>query len=81
MKRSNVKIWFREATTLAASFFKKHGQMGAQAPMSSFLMCIGLVAVVFLAVISLMWWWFPYHLFSYVVYNVVVVIATKSFID
>ena len=81
MSRSNAKTWFRGAKTLAAGFFKKHGQMGAQAPLSSFLMCVGLVAVVFFAAISLMWWWFPYHLFSDEVYNVVVVNAPQSFID
>lgn len=76
-----MKTWFRGAKALASGFFKKHGQMGAQAPMSSFLMCIGLVAVVFFTLISLMWWWFPYHLFSDEVYNIVVVNAPQSFID
>lgn len=81
MKRSNARSWFRGAKTLTSGFFRKHGQLGAQAPMSSFLMCIGLVAVVFLTVLSLMWWWFPYHLFGDEVYNIVVVNAPQSFID
>ena len=81
MKRSNAKTWFRGAKALASGFFKKHGQMGAQAPLSTFLMCVGLIAVVFFAVISLMWWWFPYHIFSDEVYNIVVVNAPQSFID
>ena len=81
MKRRNGTSWFRGAKTLASGFFRKHGQMGAQAPMSSFLMCVGLVAVVFFAILSYMWWWFPYHLFSDEVYNIVVVNAPQSFID
>ena len=81
MNRSNFRSWFRGAKTLASGFFRKHGQMGAQAPVSTFLICIGLVAVVFLTVISWMWWWFPYHLFSDEVYNIVVVNAPRSFID
>lgn len=81
MNGTNFRSWFRGAKTLASGFFKKHGQMGAQAPVSTFLICIGLVAVVFLALISWMWWWFPYHLFSDEVYNVVVVNAPDSFID
>lgn len=81
MKRNSARSWFRGAKTLTAGFFKKHGQSGAQASMSSFLMCTGLVAVVFFTLLSLMWWWFPYHLFSDEVYNVVVVNAPESFID
>lgn len=81
MKGTNFRSWFRGAKTLASGFFKKHGQMGAQAPASTFLICCGLVAVVFLAVISWMWWWFPYHLFGDEVYDIVVVNAPDSFID
>ena len=81
MKGTNFRSWLRGAKTLASGFFKKHGQMGAQAPASTFLICCGLVAVVFLAVISWMWWWFPYHLFGDEVYDIVVVNAPDSFID
>ena len=81
MRRSNARSWFRGAKTLASGFFRKHGQMGAQAPVSTFLICIGLVAVVFSAVISWMWWWFPYHLFGDEVYDIIVINAPESFID
>lgn len=75
------RSWFRGAKTLAASFFKKHGQMGAQAPASTFLISIGFVAALSFMVLSWFWWWFPYHLFSDEVYDVVVVNAPQSFID
>jgi len=81
MSKGNRKIWFRGARTIAASFFKKHGQMGAQAPGSTFLMSIGFVVVLSAMVLSWFWWWFPYHLFSDEVYDVVVVNAPQSFID
>ena len=81
MKNGNRKLWFRGARTIAASFFKKHGQMGAEAPGSTFLISIGFVAVLFFMVLSWFWWWFPYHLFSDEVYDVVVVNAPQSFID
>lgn len=81
MSNGNRKIWLRGARTIAASFFKKHGQMGAQAPGSTFLMSIGFVVVLSAMVLSWFWWWFPYHLFSDEVYDVVVVNAPQSFID
>ena len=81
MKNGNRKIWFRGARTIAGSFFKKHGQMGAEAPGSTFLISIGFVAVLSFMVLSWFWWWFPYHLFSDEVYDVVVVNAPQSFID
>ena len=81
MSKGNRKIWLRGARTIAASFFKKHGQMGAQAPGSTFLMSIGFIAVLSAMVLSWFWWWFPYHLFSDEVYDVVVVNAPQSFID
>jgi len=81
MSNGNRKIWFRGARAIAASFFKKHGQMGAEAPGSTFLISVGFVAVLSLMVLSWFWWWFPYHLFSDEVYDVVVVNAPQSFID
>ena len=81
MSKENGKIWFRGAKAIAASFFKKHGQMGAQAPGSTFLISIGFVAVLSAMVLSWFWWWFPYHLFSDEVYDIVVVNAPQSFID
>ena len=81
MRSSERKAWFRGAKTIAASFFKKHGQMGAQAPVSTFLISIGFVAVLSFMALSWFWWWFPYHLFSDEVYDVVVVNAPESFID
>lgn len=76
-----MQTWFRGVKTLASGFFRKHGQMGAQAPASTFLISLGFVAVVAFVAISWMWWWFPYHLFSDEVYNVVAVNAPQSFID
>ena len=81
MKGNGMRTWFRGAKTLASGFFRKHGQMGAQAPVSTFLISVGLVAVIFFAIISWMWWWFPYHLFSDEVYDIVAVNAPQSFID
>ena len=81
MSNGKRKSWIRGAKTLAASFFKKHGQMGAQAPNSTFLISVGFVAVISFTVLSWFWWWFPYHLFSDEVYDVVVVNAPQSFID
>ena len=70
----------RGIRTIIGSFFRKRGQMGAQASSASLLVSIVFVAVLFFAVISLMLWRFPYHLFSDEVYNVVVVNAPESFI-
>ena len=81
MNKGNRKIWLRGAKAIAGSFFKKHGQMGAQAPGSTFLISIGFVAVLSLMVLSWFWWWFPYHLFGDEVYDIVVVNAPQSFID
>ncbi len=81
MRSKDRHTWFRGMKTIAASFFKKHGKMGAQAPSSSFLISIGFVAVISFTVLSWFWWWFPYHLFSDEVYDVVVVNAPQSFID
>ena len=81
MSRKDRHLWFRGAKTIAARFFKKHGQMGAQAPMSSFLISIGFVAALSFTVLSWFWWWFPYHLFSDETYDIVVVNAPDSFID
>ena len=81
MKGNGMRTWFRGAKTLASGFFRKHGQMGAQAPVSTFLISVGFVAVIFFAIISWMWWWFPYHLFSDEVYDIVAVNAPQSFID
>ena len=71
----------RGIKTIIGSFFRKRGQMGAQATSASFLVSIVFVAILFFAVISLMLWRFPYHLFSDEVYNVVVVNAPESFIE
>ena len=81
MNGSSRKTWFRGAKTLASGFFQKHGQMGAQAPVSTFLVCLGFVAVISIVAVSWLWWWFPYHLFGDEVYDVVVVNAPQSFID
>lgn len=73
--------WFRGAKAITAGFFRKHGQMSAEAPNSTFLICLGFVVVFFTALFSLMIWWFPYHFFSDEVYDIVVVNAPQSFID
>ena len=81
MTKRSRHLWYRGARTIAAGFFKKHGQMGAQAPMSSFFISLGFVAVLSFTALSWFWWWFPYHLFSDEVYDVVVVNAPQSVID
>ncbi len=81
MSKKNRQSWIRGVKTIAAGFFKKHGQMGAQAPVSTFLISVGFVAVLAFTVLSWFWWWFPYHLFSDEVYDIVVVNAPESFID
>ena len=70
----------RGIKTIIGSFFQKRGQLGAKATAASFLVSVVFVAVVAFVAISWMWWWFPYHLFSDEVYNVVVVNAPESFI-
>ena len=54
--------------------------MGAQASMASFFATIGFVVAIFSAFSSWIIPWFPYHLFSDEVYNIVVVNAPESFI-
>ena len=70
----------RGIKTIIGSFFRKRGQMGAQATSASFLVSITFVAVLFAVALSWMLWRFPYHLFSDEVYNVVVVNAPESFV-
>ncbi|MBR4555872.1 MAG: ABC transporter permease [Clostridiales bacterium] len=69
----------RGTKAIIGSFFHKSGQMGAQASSSSLLASIGFVAVLAAVVLSWIMWWFPYHLFSDEVYNIVVVNAPESF--
>ena len=70
----------RGIKTIIGSFFQKRGQLGAKATAASFLVSVVFVIILFAAVVSWMIWWFPYHLFSDEVYNVVVVNAPESFI-
>ena len=69
----------RGIRTIIGSFFRKRGQMGAEASSAAFLASVGFVIAVSFCAISFIFWWFPYHLFSDEVYNVVVVNAPDSF--
>ena len=71
----------RGIRTIIGSFFRKRGQMGAEASSAAFLASVGFVIAISLCVISFIFWWFPYHLYSDEVYNVVVVNAPESFIE
>ena len=70
----------RGIKTIVGNFFRKRGQMGAEASNASFLVSLGFVAVFFAVCISWMIWRFPYHLFSDEVYNIVVVNSPESFV-
>jgi membrane protease YdiL (CAAX protease family) len=70
----------RGTKAIIGSFFRKRGQMGAQASPASLFASIGFVMVIVCVVMSWIIWWFPYHLFSDEVYNIVVVNAPESFI-
>ena len=71
----------RGIKTIIGSFFRKRGQMGAEASNATFLTTVGFVAALVCFVLSFILWWFPYHLFSDEVYNIVVVNAPQSFIE
>ena len=71
----------RGIKTIIGSFFRKRGQMGAEASSASFLVSIGFVIAFSCVIVSWILWKFPYHLFSDEVYNVVVVNAPKSFVE
>ena len=70
----------RGIKAIIGSFFRKRGDMGAQASMASFFATIGFVVAIFSVFSSWIIPWFPYHLFSDEVYNIVVVNAPESFI-
>ena len=69
----------RGIKTIIGSFFRKRGQMGAEASPATFFATVGLVVALACAASSWIMWWFPYHLFSDEVYNVVVVNCPGSF--
>lgn len=71
----------RDIRTIIGSFFRKRGQMGAEASNGTFLVTVGFVVAMSCAIISWIVWWFPYHMFSDEVYNVVVVNAPDSFVE
>lgn len=71
----------RGMKTIIGSFFRKRGQMGAEASNTTFLVTVLFVAAFSCAVMSWMLWWFPYHLFSDETYNIVVVNAPESFVE
>ena len=71
----------RGIKTIIGSFFRKRGQMGAEASSASFLVSIGFVIAFSCVIVSWILWKFPYHLFSDEVYNVVVVNAPESFVE
>lgn len=70
----------RGIKAIVGSFFRKRGDMGAQASMASFFTTIGFVIAIFSVFSSWIIPWFPYHLFSDEVYNIVVVNAPESFV-
>ena len=69
----------RGIKTIIGSFFHKRGQMGAEASPATFLATVFLVVALACAASSWIMWWFPYHLFSDEVYNVIVVNCPESF--
>ena len=71
----------RGIRAIIGSFFRKRGQMGAQASLSSLFATIGFIVVLMCVITSFMLWWFPYHLYSDEVYNIVVVNAPDSFVE
>ena len=71
----------RGIRTIIGSFFRKRGQMGAEASSAAFLISVLFVVAISCCATSFIFWWFPYHLFSDEVYNVVVVNAPESFIE
>ena len=70
----------RGIKAIVGSFFRKRGDLGAQASMASFFTTIGFVIAIFSVFSSWIIPWFPYHLFSDEVYNIVVVNAPESFV-
>ena len=70
----------RGIKTIIGSFFRKRGQMGAEASSATFLTTVFFVVAIACCAASIIMWWFPYHLFSDEVYNVVVVNAPDSFV-
>lgn len=71
----------RGIKTIIGSFFRKRGQMGAEASSATFLTTVFFVVAIACCAASIVMWWFPYHLFSDEVYNVVVVNAPDSFVE
>ena len=69
----------RGIKTIIGSFFRKRGQMGAEASNATFFTSVFFVAALACFAISFIMWWFPYHLFSDEVYNIVVVNSPDSF--
>ena len=69
----------RGIKTIIGSFFRKRGQMGAEASNATFFASVFFVAALAGFAISFILWWFPYHLFSDEVYNIVVVNSPESF--
>ena len=69
----------RGIKTIIGSFFRKRGQMGAEASNATFFASVFFVAALAGFAISFILWWFPYHLFSAEVYNIVVVNSPESF--
>jgi membrane protease YdiL (CAAX protease family)/ABC-type Na+ efflux pump permease subunit len=69
----------RGIKTIIGSFFRKRGQMGAEASSATFLTTVFFVVAIACCAASIVMWWFPYHLFSDEVYNIVVVNSPDSF--
>lgn len=69
----------RGIKTIIGSFFRKRGQMSAEASNATFFTSVFFVAALACFAISFIMWWFPYHLFSDEVYNIVVVNSPDSF--
>lgn len=70
----------RGVKAIIGSFFRKRGDLGAQASMSSFITTVCFVIAIMCVFSSWILYWFPYHLFSDEVYNIVVVNAPESFV-
>ena len=49
----------RGIKTIIGSFFRKRGQMGAEASSAAFLASVGFVIAVMFCAMSFIFWWFP----------------------
>lgn len=71
----------RGTRAIIKSFFNFRKGGGAKAAAATFISCLVFILVLFCALISYVLWFFPYHLWSDEVFNIVIVNAPDSFIE